>query len=94
VLWENKRALTGLKTERFGQILCLEVGATCVGTIVQTHVPGQYTPKGGEKGYFGFGGSMCITLFEPGRVELSADLLEHTAAGRELYAHMGDVMGA
>ncbi|MBC2593682.1 phosphatidylserine decarboxylase [Ruficoccus amylovorans] len=93
VLWENKRTLTGLQTERFGQILCLEVGATCVGSIVQTHVPGQYTPKGGEKGYFRFGGSMCITLFEPGAVTLAADLLEHSTAGRELYARMGDVAG-
>ncbi len=93
VLWENKRTLTGLQTEHFGQILCLEIGATCVGSIVQTHVPGQHTAKGGEKGFFQFGGSMCITLFEPGRVSLADDLLEHTAAGRELYARMGDVMG-
>jgi phosphatidylserine decarboxylase len=92
-LWENKRALTSLHTERFGQVLCLEIGATCVGSIIQTHVPGQYTPKGGEKGYFAFGGSMCMTLFEPGAVTLAEDLLEHSAAGRELYAHMGDRLG-
>jgi len=93
VIWENKRTLTPLKTERFGQILLLEIGATCVGTIVQTHVAGQHTDKGGEKGYFRFGGSMCITLFEPGRVTLADDLVEQSAKGVELYAKFGQAMG-
>ena len=34
-----------------------------------------------------------ITLFEPGRIRLDADLLEHTAQGHELFAHIGDRMG-
>lgn len=93
VIWENKRTLTPFKTERFGQVLLLEIGATCVGTVVQTHVAGQHTDKGGEKGYFRFGGSMCITLFEPGTVKLADDLLEQTAMGVELYAKYGDAMG-
>jgi phosphatidylserine decarboxylase len=74
-------------------VLLVEIGATNVGSIVQTHVPGERAEKGGEKGYFEFGGSMVITLFEPGTVQLAADLLEHSAAGRELYARMGDGMG-
>ena len=36
---------------------------------------------------------MAITFFEPGRVELDADLIENTKAGRELYARMGDRVG-
>jgi len=35
-----------------------------------------------------------ITLFEPGRVRLDADLLEHTSQGHELFARMGDRMGS
>ncbi|MEM8549246.1 MAG: phosphatidylserine decarboxylase [Verrucomicrobiota bacterium] len=93
VIWQNKRFLTSLKTERFGQVLILEIGATCVGTVVQTHVAGQHTQKGGEKGTFHFGGSMCITLFEPGRVTLADDLLQATAQGAELYARYGEAMG-
>ncbi len=92
VLWENKRTLTPLKTERFGQILMLEVGATCVGSIVQTHVAGQHTDKAGEKGYFRFGGSMCITLFAPGRVRLADDLVQQSAQGVELHALFGQPM--
>jgi phosphatidylserine decarboxylase len=49
--------------------------------------------KGAEKGYFAFGGSSTITIFQKGRVELDADLLENSAKQRELYAKMGDSMG-
>jgi phosphatidylserine decarboxylase len=93
ILWENKRILTRLRTESMGEVLLLEIGATNVGSIVQTHAAGEPAVKGGEKGYFEFGGSMTITLFEAGRVRLAGDLLEQTVAGRELYARMGDRMG-
>ncbi len=94
IMWTNKRALTIHHADDGGDVALIEVGATCVGAIHQTHVPGQWSAKGGEKGYFAFGGSSTITLFEPGRVALADDLLEQTAIGRELYARMGDRMGA
>jgi phosphatidylserine decarboxylase len=92
-LWTNKRSITELKTERFGRVLCLEIGATCVGTIRQTFTPGQPVAKGAEKGYFAFGGSSTLTLFEPGAVHLEADLLENSANQIELYARIGSRMG-
>ena len=49
--------------------------------------------KGDEQGYFAFGGSTVITLFEPGRVVFDADLLAHTAEGFETYALQGDSLG-
>ena len=49
--------------------------------------------KGDEKGYFSFGGSAVITLFEKSRIQLDEDLLKHSFEGRELYAHMGDRLG-
>ncbi len=93
ILAENKRVLTRFDSERFGEILILEVGATNVGSIVQTAEPGKAVAKGDEKGYFAFGGSMTLLLFEPGRVELASDLVEQTARGRELYARMGERLG-
>ncbi len=92
ILAENKRVLTKLESETVGTILILEVGATNVGSIIQTSAAGT-VGKGDEKGYFEFGGSMTITFFEPGRVELEADLVENTKAGREIYARMGDRVG-
>jgi phosphatidylserine decarboxylase len=90
ILWENKRVLTEIKTEDLGTVLMIEVGATCVGGIKQTYSPGAIK-KGEDKGYFTFGGSMTMVLFEPGRVKFSDDLLEHSAEQREVYAKMGDV---
>jgi len=88
-LWENKRTITELVTEDFGTIICMEIGATCVGSIHQTFTPGQKVEKGDEKGYFAFGGSSTLLLFEPGTVALAADLLETSAKVMELYAKMG-----
>jgi phosphatidylserine decarboxylase len=91
-LWTNRRTLTPLVTRRFGTILLLEIGATCVGTIRQTYQPGTAVAKGDEKGYFAFGGSSTLTLFEPGTVTLAADLLEQSARLTELYARVGSPM--
>lgn len=92
-LWTNKREVTLLQTEKAGQIAIIAIGATGVGAIYQTYKPGQAVQKGDEMGYFAFGGSTIMCLFEPGRVQLAADLLEQTAQGRELYARQGDVLG-
>ncbi|MGA2053252.1 MAG: phosphatidylserine decarboxylase [Opitutales bacterium] len=92
-LWENKRMLTVLETPRLGRVLLLEIGATNVGSITQTFASGVPAERGAEKGYFSFGGSATVTLFEPGRVKLAEDLVGQTRAGRELYARMGSKLG-
>ena len=88
-LWTNKRTVTPLVTRDCGTVLLLEIGATCVGTIRQTFVAGQAVAKGQEKGYFAFGGSSTITLFEPAAVTLAADLVSHSSRLTELYAKVG-----
>lgn len=93
IFTENKRAITRIESPEFGTVLMLEVGATCVGSFEYTFAPNTRVAKGAEKGYFKFGGSSTITLFEPGRVKLDDDLLAHTAEHRELYARMGDRLG-
>jgi len=91
ILWENKREITLLRTSTIGDVLLLEVGATCVGSIVQTYTPDAAVTKGDEKGYFRFGGSCFMTIFEPGRVRFADDLVKSSAAGREVYAKMGEL---
>jgi phosphatidylserine decarboxylase len=91
-LWTNKRVVTPLETRRFGTVLLVEIGATCVGAIHQIYSPGKAVDKGAEKGFFAFGGSSTITLFEPGAVTLAADLLEHSSRLTELYAKVGSPM--
>ena len=89
-LWQNKRSITELNSDNFGKLCLLEVGATCVGGIIQTYDQGNVR-KGQEKGYFRFGGSMTMIFIEPGVVTFSDDLLEQSKNGIELYALMGDV---
>jgi phosphatidylserine decarboxylase len=92
-LWQNKRTLTEIKTKDLGNVLMMEIGATCVGSISQTYAPNDMVDKGHEKGYFAFGGSSTITLFEPGAVKLADDLLKNSEKQIETYALMGDSMG-
>jgi phosphatidylserine decarboxylase len=93
ILATNKRTLSVLATESLGQVLLLEIGATCVGSIRQTYRSGANVAKGAEKGYFRFGGSSTMVIFEPGRVQFDDDLLNASAERMELYAKMGDRMG-
>lgn len=92
-LHENKRRITEVRHPRIGSYLFLEIGATNVGSIVDTAGAGPVA-KGDEKGYFRFGGSMVATLFPAGSFVPADDLAAQSAAGIELYARMGDRMGS
>lgn len=92
ILWENKRSRTLIHSPQFGKVVVMEIGATCVGSIHATFQPGP-VEKGQEKGYFSFGGSCVATLFQPGRLQFDADLLEHSAKATEVYAKVGERSG-
>jgi phosphatidylserine decarboxylase len=92
-LVENKRMLTLVESPVFGTVVMLEVGATNVGSIKQTHVPERAAQKGEEKGLFKFGGSCVITLFQRGSIKFDADLVAQSANCVETYARMGDRLG-
>jgi len=93
IFWQNKRFLSFVETENAGRVAQFLVGATCVGSVSFTANLPRTVGKGEEFGYFSFGGSSVLTLFEEGKVSLSPDLLEHSSNGIELYARMGDRMG-
>jgi phosphatidylserine decarboxylase len=93
-LVQNKRALTRLASPEFGDVVCIEVGATNVGSIVQTFLPDRAAQKGEEKGLFKFGGSCVITLFERGRIVFDEDVVAQSGEHRETYALMGERLGA
>lgn len=93
ILCENKREYSILKTEKFGDIAMFEVGATMVGGIKQSYLPNTFVKKGEEKGYFYFGGSTCVLVFEKGKVEIDRDLIENTKKGIETKVYMGEKIG-
>jgi phosphatidylserine decarboxylase len=93
ILAENKRMVTEIETEAFGTMLCIEIGATAVGTIRQTFSPEKPVKKGDEKGYFEFGGSCIVLLFEKDRVVFDSDLIENTRHGLETRSNFGESLG-
>lgn len=92
-LVENKREVTLIQTRAFGMVAMIEVGATNVGSIQQSFVPGRVVAKGDEKGLFAFGGSCVITVFARGRIRFDLDLLAQSSNQLETYAKMGDRLG-
>jgi phosphatidylserine decarboxylase len=90
---ENKREWSVFQSDNFGEVLYVEVGATCVGSIIQTYTPNKKINKGDEKGYFKFGGSTVILFFEPNRIKIDSDIIEQTKQGIETYVLMGEKIG-
>lgn len=88
----NKREYTTISNPTFGDIVMAEVGATMVGSIEQTF-KGDYVKKGDEKGYFKFGGSTVVLLFENSRIRIDEDLLVNTSKGYETTVKMGERIG-
>lgn len=93
IFTQNKRTICKLKSEVFGQILFLEIGATNVGCIHQTYTPHQLCLKGSEKGYFSFGASALIVLFLPHRIIFDQELIAATQQELEIRCLMGQSMG-
>lgn len=90
---QNKREWSIFKSDNFGDIIHVEVGATCVGTIIQSYIPDKPVKKGDEKGYFKFGGSTTILFFKKDTVEISKDILEQTSLGFECKVQLGETIG-
>ena len=89
----NERTVTILETKNFGKLAYVEVGAICVGKIVQSRdMLGSFS-RGEEKGYFLFGGSTVIVLGEKGRWKPDDVILEHTKNGMEVYQKLGSRLG-
>lgn len=89
----NKRTLCELKSDHFGTVLMMEVGAMFVGTIVQTYRPMTHVDKADEKGFFKFGGSTCLFFFEQGMMDFDEDLIKNSASGLETLVQMGERIG-
>jgi len=92
VFAENRRQVSLLDLEGFGRCAFVEVGAFGVARIVQTHDRGPFG-KMEEKGYFCFGGSTIVLVFEAGALVFDPDLVERSAAGVEVLVRCGETIG-
>jgi phosphatidylserine decarboxylase len=90
---ENKRTICEVENEHLDSYLYMEIGATMVGSIKQTHLPHSHVLKGDTKGYFEFGGSTVILLFRSGKIVFDKDLVENTKEGYETQIKVGESIG-
>jgi phosphatidylserine decarboxylase len=93
VFCKNKREWSIFHSDNFGDILYIEVGATCVGTIVQSYEPTSLVSRGDEKGYFKFGGSTVVLFLEKGKVKIDEEIIRQTNLGFETKVLMGEQIG-
>ena len=88
VFTTNYREISLLVFANFGQTLFIEVGAFAVASITQTNDSPTFK-RGEEKGFFSFGGSTIILVFQKNHVLFDEDILEHTAQNVETLVKTG-----
>jgi phosphatidylserine decarboxylase len=91
-LYENERQLVVLDNENFGKTLLISVGAMFVGKIIHTYTPNQEYNAGDEIGYFEFGGSTLVLLFEKDKVTIQERYLNNSIQGYETEVVAGQVI--
>lgn len=92
IFLENKREISILKNDLFGDVALIEVAATMVGGIKQTYRTDTFVKKGEEKSYFYFGGSSIVLLFEKDKIKFDDDLIENTRNNIETKIYMGETI--
>ncbi|KAH6889598.1 phosphatidylserine decarboxylase-domain-containing protein [Coprinopsis sp. MPI-PUGE-AT-0042] len=93
VYGENARKIVPIDSPQFGRVMAVCVGAMMVGSIETTVEEGQTVNKGDEFGYFAFGGSTIVILFEAGAVEWDEDLLINGRASLETLVRVNSGLG-
>ena len=89
---ENTREFTLLKSDHFGDVLIMEVGALLVGRITNNHED-QLVTRGTEKGKFEYGGSTIIVCLEKDQAIIDEDLLSNSEQRIETAVKMGEQIG-
>jgi len=93
VYTDNKRVIWTIQSEEFGTVTMVIIGAMMVGSIILTAKEGQKINRGDEVGYFAFGGSTVVCLFEKGAVEFDADLQENAKKPLETLVKVRESVG-
>ncbi|KAF5374521.1 hypothetical protein D9615_009031 [Tricholomella constricta] len=94
VYGENVRKIVPIDSPQFGRVMAVCVGAMMVGSIKTTVQEGEEVLRGQEFGYFAFGGSTIVVLFEKDRVVWDEDLLVNGRASLETLVRVGMGIGS
>ena len=89
ILSQNERQVSILDCENFSRLAYIEVGALCVGKIIQTNKE-NYFHRAQEKGFFRFGASTVILVGERGAWIPDEDILERSKKKQECFISLGE----
>jgi len=90
---ENIRVLVPIDSVAHGRVMVVCVGAMMVGSTVITRHEGEEVHRAEELGYFKFGGSTILLLFEPGAMEFDDDLIGNSNVALETLLRVGMSIG-
>lgn len=92
VFAQNSREYQVIRTKEYGTMVQMEVGALLVGKIHNSPSasPHECVQRGAEKGYFEFGGSTIILLFEKHKIQVCHKLYNRQSGNGEIPVHKGE----
>ncbi|KAI0528155.1 phosphatidylserine decarboxylase-domain-containing protein [Xylaria bambusicola] len=93
VYGENVRVICPIDSEQHGRVMVICVGAMMVGSTVITRQEGEHVKRAEELGYFKFGGSTIVVLFEPGKMVYDDDLVDNSNGALETLIRAGMSVG-
>jgi phosphatidylserine decarboxylase len=83
VYGENVRVICPIDSVSHGRVMVICIGAMMVGSTVITRKKGEPVKRAEELGYFKFGGSTLLLLFEPGQMRYDDDLADNSKSALE-----------
>jgi phosphatidylserine decarboxylase len=83
VYGENVRVICPIDSVAHGRVMVICIGAMMVGSTVITRKKGENVKRAEELGYFKFGGSTLLLLFEPGQMKYDDDLVDNSNSALE-----------
>ncbi|KAL2139792.1 hypothetical protein VTI28DRAFT_4677 [Corynascus sepedonium] len=93
VYGENVRVIVPIDSPEFGRVMVICVGAMMVGSTVITRKEGEEVRRAEELGYFKFGGSTIVLLFESGKMVFDDDLVDNSNTALETLIRVGMSVG-
>ncbi|KJX98627.1 phosphatidylserine decarboxylase like protein [Zymoseptoria brevis] len=93
VYGENIRVCVPIDSVCHGRVMVICVGAMMVGSTVITRKKGENVKRAEELGYFKFGGSTILLLFEPGVIKFDEDLADNSTGALETLIRVGMSIG-
>ncbi|KAF7721781.1 hypothetical protein EC973_004133 [Apophysomyces ossiformis] len=93
VYGENARSVVHMDTDVFGKVAVACIGAMMVGSTVLTAKEGMRLARADELGYFAFGGSTLVVLWQKDKIKFDSDLLENAEKPLETLVRVGNHIG-